>query len=166
MNLYAIHSHPHRTMMSLASKWNFTWPFPSLLCLIVKLRGMPHDRQEARTGGSDWLKRPPNYHTTWSLRGGKMMWPGILVFWTTMVFTLEIHGTREKQDTRENRRMSTCNRLDLRTLGSQLIMPKNLLDHWSPLAGHHKQKSLRRCRLCGDSIHNSMPWLILPYCFS
>ena len=25
--------------------------------------------------------------------------------------------------------MSTCNRLDLQTLGSQLIMPKNLPDH-------------------------------------
>ena len=32
---------------------------------------------------------------------------------------------------KENWRMSTCNRLDLRTLGSQLvIMPKNLCDHW------------------------------------
>ena len=31
----------------------------------------------------------------------------------------------------ENRRMSTCNhRLDLQTLGSQPIMPKNLLDYW------------------------------------
>ena len=27
--------------------------------------------------------------------------------------------------------MSTCNRLDLQTLGSQPIMPKNLPDHWS-----------------------------------
>jgi hypothetical protein len=26
--------------------------------------------------------------------------------------------------------MSTCNRLDLQTLGSQPIMPKNLTDHW------------------------------------
>ena len=31
---------------------------------------------------------------------------------------------------KENRRMSTCNRLDLQTLGSQLVMPKNLPDHW------------------------------------
>ena len=31
---------------------------------------------------------------------------------------------------KENRRMSICNRLDLQTLGSQLVMPKNLLDHW------------------------------------
>jgi hypothetical protein len=28
---------------------------------------------------------------------------------------------------KENRRMSTCNQLDLQTLGSQLIMPKNIL---------------------------------------
>ena len=28
----------------------------------------------------------------------------------------------------ENRRMSTCNRLDLQTLGSQPLMPKNLPD--------------------------------------
>ena len=28
--------------------------------------------------------------------------------------------------------MSTCNRLDLQTIGSQLVMmPKNLPDHWS-----------------------------------
>ena len=26
--------------------------------------------------------------------------------------------------------MSTCNRLDLQTLGCQLIMPKNLPNHW------------------------------------
>ena len=26
--------------------------------------------------------------------------------------------------------MSTCNRLDLQTLGYQLVMPKNLPDHW------------------------------------
>ena len=26
--------------------------------------------------------------------------------------------------------MSTCNRLDLQTLGSQPVMPKNLPDHW------------------------------------
>jgi hypothetical protein len=30
---------------------------------------------------------------------------------------------------KENRRMSTCNWLDLQTLGSQPIMSKNLLDH-------------------------------------
>ena len=31
--------------------------------------------------------------------------------------------------TKENRRMSTCNRLDLQTLGSQRIMSKNLPHH-------------------------------------
>jgi hypothetical protein len=30
--------------------------------------------------------------------------------------------------------MSTCNRLDLQTLGSQPIMPKNLPDHFPPLS--------------------------------
>jgi hypothetical protein len=30
---------------------------------------------------------------------------------------------------KENRRMSTCNRLDLQTLGSRPIMLKNLLDY-------------------------------------
>ena len=30
---------------------------------------------------------------------------------------------------KENRKMSTCNRLDLQTLESQLIMPKNLPEH-------------------------------------
>ena len=30
---------------------------------------------------------------------------------------------------KEFRRISTCNRLDLQTLGSQLIMPQNLPDH-------------------------------------
>ena len=33
--------------------------------------------------------------------------------------------------TKENRRMSTCNQLDLQTLGSQPAMPENLPDHWS-----------------------------------
>ena len=30
---------------------------------------------------------------------------------------------------KENRRMSTCNRLDLQTLGPQPVMPKNLPNH-------------------------------------
>ena len=39
---------------------------------------------------------------------------------------------------KENRRMSTCNRLDLQTLGSQPIMPKNLPDHCLRMPeGHH-----------------------------
>ena len=32
---------------------------------------------------------------------------------------------------KENRRMSTCNRLGLQTLGSQPVMPKNLPYHWT-----------------------------------
>ena len=31
---------------------------------------------------------------------------------------------------KENRRMWTCNRLDLQTLGFQPVMPKNLPEHW------------------------------------
>jgi hypothetical protein len=38
--------------------------------------------------------------------------------------------------TKENRRMSTCNRLDLQTLGSQPVMPKILPDHWTTLHHH------------------------------
>ena len=38
---------------------------------------------------------------------------------------------------KENRRrMSTCNRLDLQTLGSQPVMPKNLPNHWSNFMVH------------------------------
>ena len=32
---------------------------------------------------------------------------------------------------KETQMMSTCNWLDLQTPASQLIMPKNLTDHWS-----------------------------------
>ena len=39
--------------------------------------------------------------------------------------------------TKENQRMSTCNRLELQTLESQPIMPKNLT---SPITGPNKQK--------------------------
>ena len=60
--------------------------------------------------------------------------------------------------TRENRRMSTCNRLDLQTLGTQPIMPKNLPDHWSSETKVAQEVLLFRvaCSSCGDSIHNSM----------
>ena len=34
--------------------------------------------------------------------------------------------------------MSTCNWLDLQTLGSQLVMPKNLPDHCSPHMSNKK----------------------------
>ena len=63
---------------------------------------MPHNRQEAKTGGSDWLKRPPTYHTRGSLRGGKMRWPRILFFRTTRVFALETHGLRQKEGRAHN----------------------------------------------------------------
>ena len=43
---------------------------------------------------------------------------------------------------KENRRMWTCNRLDLQTLGSRpVIMPKNLQDHWPyPSSKHIKRR--------------------------
>jgi hypothetical protein len=59
--------------------------------------------------------------------------------------SVEVQGCRKSTDhlrgiyrtypnlIKENWRMSTCNQLDLPTLGSQPIMPKNLPDHW--LAG-------------------------------
>ena len=31
---------------------------------------------------------------------------------------------------KERQRMSTCNRVDLQTLGSLPVMPKNVPDHW------------------------------------
>ena len=38
--------------------------------------------------------------------------------------------------------MSTCNRLDLQTLGCQpIIMPKNLLDHWTADLISYQQRS-------------------------
>ena len=42
--------------------------------------------------------------------------------------------------TKENWRMSTCNRLDLQTIGSQpVVTPKNFADH------RHVQSSLYKC---------------------
>ena len=44
--------------------------------------------------------------------------------------------------------MSTCNRLDLETLGSQLVnTPKNLPDHWA--WGHGNGVNLNLLRLNG-----------------
>ena len=55
---------------------------------------------------------------------------------------------------KENRRMSTHNRLDLGTLGSQPVMPKNLPDHWySPLL-----------YLMHYQIHRYLLICRLPYC--
>ena len=44
-----------------------------------------------------------------------------------------------------NRRMSTCNRLDLQTLGSQPVMPKILPDHWSRdhFGLHQRKRNVR-----------------------
>ena len=36
---------------------------------------------------------------------------------------------------KKNQRMSTCNRLDLQTLGSQPIVPKNLPNRWFSVGG-------------------------------
>ena len=44
---------------------------------------------------------------------------------------------------KENRRMSTCKRLDLQTLGSQLIMPKNLPEHCSGASDSRPQVVLQ-----------------------
>ena len=41
----------------------------------------------------------------------------------------EQHLVIDLQCVNANRRMSTCNRLDLQTLGFQPVMPKNLSDH-------------------------------------
>ena len=43
--------------------------------------------------------------------------------------------------------MSTCNRLDLQTLGSQPIMPKNLPHHWI----HRRMYSAIQCILADDA---------------
>ena len=42
---------------------------------------------------------------------------------------------------KENRRMSTCNRLDLQTLGSQPLVSKNLPDHWWRLSQGRRDKA-------------------------
>ena len=51
----------------------------------------------------------------------------------------------------ENRRLSTCNRLDLQTRGSRPIMPKNLHDHWvGPLS-----KSATSIQIPHNSMHST-----------
>ena len=61
--------------------------------------------------------------------------------------------------------MSTCNRLDLQTLGSQPVnMPKNLPDHWPVLScgdGTSKSMHLQRIKhildwsvLAGSTLHH------------
>ena len=52
-----------------------------------------------------------------------------------------------------NQRMSTCNQLDLQTLGSQPVIPKNLPDHW--LANPNKSS-----RCFPHNFQNSYEYLI------
>ena len=70
--------------------------------------------------------------------------PAVSYKWTSWVWeiTIEVQDCRKITDhfrgiyriypnlIKENRRMPTCNRLDLQTLGSPPIVPKNLPDHW------------------------------------
>ena len=55
-----------------------------------------------------------------------------LKFKTIGKFTDHFRGIQGKNFklVKENQKMSTCNRLDLETLGSRPIMPKNLPGHW------------------------------------
>ena len=56
----------------------------------------------------------------------------------------------------ENRRMWTCNRLDLGTLGSQpVMMPKNLPDHWIKL--HVVTLFANLCGTLVDNIPHNYP---------
>ena len=45
---------------------------------------------------------------------------------------------------KENRTMPTCNRLDLQTLGSQPIMPKNISDHMTHIT-HRVNNVIQHC---------------------
>ena len=77
----------------------------------------------------------------WSYDRGE---PGVNYTWTCWVWeiTIEVQDYMKITDysrgiyriyhnlIKGNWRMSTCRRLDLQTLGSQLVMPKNLPDHW------------------------------------
>ena len=60
-------------------------------------------------------------------------WVWEITSWTTWKFTDHFRGIYGvcPNLVKENRRMSTRNRLDLQTLGSQPIMPKNLPNHGS-----------------------------------
>ena len=57
--------------------------------------------------------------------------------------------------------MSTCNRLDLQTLGSYLVMPKNLPNHWlrsrgvwlDPTLNTSPKPYLVKCRHAGIHCH-------------
>ena len=59
-----------------------------------------------------------------------------------------------------NRRMWTCNRLDLQTLGFQLVMPKNLPDHCFTINSKHNYRE----NLCNHAkfllLINNLGWLL------
>ena len=63
--------------------------------------------------------------------------PAVSYKWTSWVWKITDHFRRIYRVypnlKKENWRMSTYNRLELQTLGSQQIMPKNLPDHWPGL---------------------------------
>jgi hypothetical protein len=59
---------------------------------------------------------------------------------------------------KKNRRMSTCNQMDLQTLGSQPIMPKIFPDHWSgysKVAGSGAAINANKC-MAGAADSNGM----------
>ena len=79
--------------------------------------------------------------------------------------------------------MSTCNQLDLQTLGSQPVMPKNLPDHWHTLLEFvclvymlgiwwhslSHEMSCKACKLMNVKVElqkNSRPLFIFPFWFS
>ena len=53
---------------------------------------------------------------------------------------------------KENRRMSICNRLDLQTLESQHVLPKNLNDHWLAwnICKNRSEKRISHDRVTGN----------------
>ena len=55
---------------------------------------------------------------------------------------------------KENRRMSTCTRLDLQTLGSQLVMSKSLPNHW------FEQRTFYIGAFCVEFILACQEWVV------
>ena len=89
-----------------------------------------------------WLLAYPNRGHLWSGRTGSCLQMNrsslrnnrlkFKTTWKLPIILEEFHRIYPNL-LKENRRMSTCNRLDLQTLGSQPVMPKNLPDHWRQL---------------------------------
>ena len=71
---------------------------------------------------------------------------------------------------KENRRISTCNRLDLQHQDLNRLCPKISLitGRWSSELEVTQEVLVFpvACHSCGDTIHNLMTWLILSYCLS